>query len=98
MSAREQTETLAAEVLVAFRRLGYNRVHFALVMPDTIADATHWGAPCRVIASPVSAFCNRTLRGSLVEIPSEYLDGWRKQGHVCSECVWTARLALERAS
>lgn len=90
----EREETLAAEVLVSFRRLGQNRVHFALVMPDTLVPAAQFGVPCTLVTSPVVAWCGRTLRGNIVEIPTESLDGWRKQGHVCRECQMVARFAL----
>jgi hypothetical protein len=94
MSA-EQTETLRQEVLVAFRRLGQNRVHFALVMPDLLVPSTHLGASCTRVTAPIAAWCGRTLRGDLVEIPKGFLDGWRKNGHVCRECVLVGQMGVK---
>ena len=98
MSALEQTETLATEVPVRFRRLGYGRVHFALVMPESITPGEHWGAACEWLADPVAAWCGRVLRGRLVVIPQEYLHTWQRNGSVCRECQLIARQALKRAS
>jgi hypothetical protein len=93
----ELQETLRDEVLVAVRRLGTERVHFALVMPETIRAGAHFGAPCEWIDAPVSSWCRRTLRGRLVHIPrGEMLDSWKRNGKVCRECVLIAQLALER--
>jgi hypothetical protein len=90
----EQRETLQAEILVAMRRLGYDRAHFALVMPATVTAGAHFGAPCQFIAAPVVAFCGATLRGRLVVISGEYLDGWQRQNKVCLGCKFVARAAL----
>lgn len=92
--ALEQTETLRDEVLVSLRRLGCGRVHFALVMPETVTEGEHWGAPCTFIAPPVVAFCRAKLRGRLVAIHEEHFDSWRRGGKVCSACQAVARLAL----
>lgn len=96
MTTTEHNETIRTEVLTAFRRLGANRVHFALVMPETLTPARILGSDCTAVQSPVSAFCSRTLRGYLVAIPTEHVAGWRDQGHVCRECQMVARLALAR--
>lgn len=96
-AAAERTETLAELELVAFRRLGANRVHFALVMPESLTSGTHFGAACTYVAAPVSALCDRTLRGALVAISSENLPGWKRAGHVCRECVAVARAGLALA-
>jgi hypothetical protein len=89
--------TAEALELVAFRRRGANRVHFALVMPETISDATYLGAACQVIVGPLVAWCGRTLNGDKFVIPDEHLDGWKQQGHVCQECRLIGRMALENA-
>jgi hypothetical protein len=85
---------LASMELVAFRRLGYNRVHFALVMPDTLVEGVVLGVAFPMVASPVHAFCGRTLRGSLCCIPSANLDEWRRGRNVCRECELVATLAV----
>lgn len=92
----ERGETLNELELVAFRRMGANRVHFALVMPATI-QAVDLVVPLYVLTGAVSAFCSRTLRGTKFVIPDEYLDEWRKQGHICRECELTARIVLAKA-
>jgi hypothetical protein len=99
MSAQstEQRETLRSEVLVTLKRLGSDRAHAALVMPDTITRGTHFGAACDWVALPVSAFCGRTLRGRGVVIPTENREEWKRQGKMCRECQLIAQIALERA-
>lgn len=87
---------LRAERLVAFRRLGYNRVHYALVMPGMVQATTVFGAPCEAVVPPVAAWCGRTLRGRTVVIPQAQLAGWRAGRHVCPECMLIARMALQR--
>jgi hypothetical protein len=94
MALAERTETLDRLVMVTFRRIGQNRVHAALVMPESIEARQSFGVPCSVIAEPVAAWCGRTLRGPKVVIPDKHLDGWREQGHLCRECVLHARVAL----
>jgi hypothetical protein len=87
---------LASMELVAFRRLGYQRVHFALVMPDTLVEGVVLGTPFPMIASPAVAFCGRTLRGALCCTPSANLDEWRRGKHVCRECELVATFAVAR--
>jgi hypothetical protein len=96
-TASERAEVLAELKLVTFRRLGANRVHVALVMPASLVPGSHFGAACTFVAAPVKALCDRTLRGALVEIPDEHLEGWKRQGHLCRECVLTARAGLALA-
>lgn len=85
---------VASMELVAFRRLGYQRVHFALVMPDTLTPSDQLGAPFMLVSSPVLAFCARTIRGSLCCIPAERLDEWRRHRKICRECELVAALAV----
>jgi hypothetical protein len=90
----ERAETLKAEILVPVKRLGSDRVHFALVMPDTVRAGTHFGAACDYVEAPIAAFCSATLRGRLIVIPPESLDSWKRSGKVCTACKLIARLAL----
>lgn len=92
----ELDETLDELDPVAVKRLGANRVHFALVMPDVLAPGSVFGVACTLTQGPLVAFCARTLRGLMVVIPEEKLDSWRKQGHVCAECQLVAVAVVRR--
>ena len=73
------------------RRFGSNRVHAIRVPSDLVYPALAFGAPCEALEGPIVARCGTTLRGQLIRIPDEHVEGWRKQRHTCSTCEYAVR-------
>ena len=74
-------------VTIQVRRLGYAPTHYADVVASTVAPATHWGAPCVVVADPVVALCGARLRGSLIATSSRHLESHRQGKLICRACA-----------
>lgn len=80
---------------IAVRRLGSGKVHRADIAPDDLLPATHWGAPCTVVAlDSVATLCGVVLRGrDIIEIPEgDALDSWRRNRSVCKPCERIAEM------
>lgn len=90
-----ERSAIAELELYTVRRWAQNRVHIVLVLPSSVLPATSFGVPCEVIEGPVVSVCGKTLRGRMVVIPLEYLDGHRRAGRLCELCVVTARAGLK---
>lgn len=75
--------------VVAVRSLGSSRVHRAEVAAADLVEATHWGAPCTLVAlDRVATLCGVILRrGDVIRIPADKLDSWRAgRNTVCVAC------------
>ncbi len=73
---------------VAVRSLGSGRVHRAEVNDSDLLAATHWGAPCTVLAlETVACFCGVVLKRDVIQIPEgEALESWRRNHSICKAC------------